>query len=147
MSLFESVKWWLLAPKRPAETQKKLPAPDTIKCGLCDSQIPSPLLFSHWLTHRGMYVSPLQVANHEGVMRSAPVVHHMVFIVRRPVYTEEHKRRLNLEETTEGYFAFAILALQQQYPWMRFFQSIPVCRGTSGEYLKTLLITAEWYQE
>lgn len=145
MSLSESWKrFW--KGKLTAETQKKLPAPDTIKCGLCESQIDAADIFTHWRTHiRKICVSQTQVSEHEGVMRTAPAVRSTIFIVRRPAYHAEYKRRFNLEFLTMDYFAQVIVALKQENPEMRF-QYVNAVMGDSGEYLKTLLIIGEWYE-
>lgn len=129
-----------------AETKKKLPASDTVECGLCNDQIEPKYLYVHWQAHTIAIRDDPNMVGHGGPLRSAAKQHSMIFIVRRPTFRASYQNRFDLEQLTAQYFATAIISLKQQWPDMRF-QYVPVAMGGSGEYLRTLLVVAEWDEE
>lgn len=131
--------WNFFRGKPKAEPQKQLPAPipTTIECGLCNLQIEQVQLYKHWQSHVGVVKVNTDTTRQDGPMRSAPKRCSMVFIVRRPDLDG------NAEKVVSYYFSSAIISLKQQHPEMRF-QYVPVAMGESCQFLKTLLVVAEW---
>jgi hypothetical protein len=132
------------------EFQKQLQGPITIQCGLCEEHIDTGdvrYICAHWVDkHKEFYVlGELSASVHEGVLRSAPVVCHGVFIVRRPDY-QKYMPYFNMEILNAYYFAFALVRLKQQNPHLRFTKESQVGVGPTG-LLKVQNIFVEWDKE
>lgn len=156
MGVFEFFKQ-LVKGWEPKEPQKQLPAgPSTIRCGLgqCNwhfySNTHPNYIFAHWFTHiEERREDPVRAPTHDGPVRSGPVPHSVVFIIRRPAY-QWYKPHFDLEYLTSEYFAFAMIALKQDNSRLRFHQCIASCTGDTGDPFlpRTLLVFASaWTEE
>lgn len=129
------------------EIQKQLPAPKLFECGLCSAGIEEKYIFTHWYAaHTEAVRDDLEKVENNSPLRSKPKQRSMVFIVRRPNFPADSQQACNADKTVAEYFARVIVCLKQQHPEMRF-QYLPVAIGGTCEYLKTLLVIAEWEEE